>query len=288
MKGNSKEEIEMNDESLISIKGKIGILATALVIIVVYIAAYFLIENRGDWGQYGDFIGGTLNPTLTFLTFCVVILTLRLQKIELIESRKEMKRSADALEKQILELSAQKFEASFFQMLMLLNGIINAMDIRISGRRSSAGGHVEGYEIKGRDCFKTYANHLGDYYRMIRESPESVNLTDANVIRLAYAKFWTMYQQDLGHYFRLIYNIIRMLSEREEKYKDNENSNQNNMYFRILRAQLSNYELVLILYNCQTDLGSKLAFYVDKHKILDNLPEDILFHEAHHSMFIRR
>lgn len=287
MKNQSSEEFEKNDDSLISIKGIFGILAIALVIIAVYISAYFLIENRADWGQYGDFIGGTLNPTLTFLTFCVVILTLRLQKIELIESRKEMKRSADALEKQILELSAQKFEASFFQMLMLLNGIINAMDIRVSGRRTTKGDRIEGYEIKGRDCFKTYANSLRDHYKIIREAPESINLTDANVIRLAYAEFWKTYQQDLGHYFRLIYNIIRMLSEREEQNKKNGNEDQSNMYFRLLRAQLSNYELVLILYNCQTELGSKLEFYVDKHKILDNLPEDILFHESHHSMFVR-
>lgn len=50
------------------------------------------------FGQFGDFIGGTLNPFLSFLTIVLLIWSIRLQMSELALTREEMKKSTAALE----------------------------------------------------------------------------------------------------------------------------------------------------------------------------------------------
>ena len=56
--------------------------------------------GKSSFGEWGDFFGGVLNPILTFLTFMGLLITIILQQSELKESRKEFKRSADALSEQ--------------------------------------------------------------------------------------------------------------------------------------------------------------------------------------------
>lgn len=65
------------------------------------------------FGQFGDFIGGTLNPFLSFLTIVLLIWSIRLQMSELALTREEMKKSTTALEEtaaqqtKLLELQRQ-------------------------------------------------------------------------------------------------------------------------------------------------------------------------------------
>lgn len=51
----------------------------------------------GDWGTFGDFIGGISNPLLSFLTIILLVASLRLQARELKESTKAVKQSAEEL-----------------------------------------------------------------------------------------------------------------------------------------------------------------------------------------------
>ena len=47
-------------------------------------------DARAAWGQFGDFIGGTSNPILAFLTLTGLLLTLLLQVKQLQNSRQEL------------------------------------------------------------------------------------------------------------------------------------------------------------------------------------------------------
>jgi hypothetical protein len=49
--------------------------------------------TRSDLGTLGDFIGGLLNPILTFLTVCLLIWSIRIQMVELRLTREELKRA---------------------------------------------------------------------------------------------------------------------------------------------------------------------------------------------------
>ncbi|MCR2346221.1 hypothetical protein NSP34_25555, partial [Salmonella enterica] len=72
------------------------------------------------------------------------------------ETRKELKRSADALEQQQSSIDKQNFDAAFFQMLNTHNSIVNAIDLK----------NLEnGMETKGRDCFRVFYTKLNKIFR---------------------------------------------------------------------------------------------------------------------------
>src|SRR4051812_44080053 len=61
------------------------------------LAAYFsrfgtLPDKSEAWGQFGDFMGGVVNPFVGIFTILLLIRTLRLQRQELAETRAEMVR----------------------------------------------------------------------------------------------------------------------------------------------------------------------------------------------------
>jgi len=56
---------------------------------------------NGNWGTFGDYIGGILNPVIAAFAFYLIAKTYELQKKELEETRKLLKVSTDAQEGQI-------------------------------------------------------------------------------------------------------------------------------------------------------------------------------------------
>lgn len=52
---------------------------------------YPISPNQADWGTFGDFIGGVLNPIYAFLAFAGVVYTLLLQKDQINEMKKQQK-----------------------------------------------------------------------------------------------------------------------------------------------------------------------------------------------------
>ncbi|HWV16042.1 MAG TPA: hypothetical protein VN030_11495 [Cellvibrio sp.] len=52
------------------------------------------------YGQFGDAIGGVLNPILSFITVCLLVWSIRVQLYELSETREEIRKSAEALKEQ--------------------------------------------------------------------------------------------------------------------------------------------------------------------------------------------
>ncbi|TOQ75786.1 hypothetical protein CGG88_23945, partial [Vibrio parahaemolyticus] len=65
-------------------------------ITIIIINTLFNRDENGvfNWGQYGDFMGGVLNPILSFVAIMGVLVTIVIQHNELKETRKEFKRSA--------------------------------------------------------------------------------------------------------------------------------------------------------------------------------------------------
>lgn len=107
----------------------------SFIIYSIGICAYLIKSKIDSLGTLGDFIGGSLNPILSFLTFLILIKTIKYQKDALDTSSKELaltreeleltraevKRSADAQEKskEVQQQQAntqliQQFENTFF------------------------------------------------------------------------------------------------------------------------------------------------------------------------------
>ncbi len=94
------------------------ILSAALIALVLfsYFAQFYLNLNyvvSGDpekWGQLGDYIGGTLNPLLSFVSIVLLIRSLSIQ----VEANKELKLEVEAARK---TERLRSFEMQLFNML---------------------------------------------------------------------------------------------------------------------------------------------------------------------------
>lgn len=106
------------------------------ILVYLYFFHQHTISNLPEnWGTFGDYLGGTLNPILGFISFMALLYTIKLQRDsinlqneELKATREELARSAKAQEasEQILKeqshiLKQQQFETTFFSMLTHLN-----------------------------------------------------------------------------------------------------------------------------------------------------------------------
>lgn len=226
-----------------------------------FIFAYKNVETAKALGPWSDFFGGFLNPILTFVTFIGVLITIALQKIELNLTRHEMSRSADALETQIEAIKKQNFEATFFQMLTLHNAIVNSIDLVSS----------EGRRREGRDCFRVFYTRLTKIYRK-KQAVNATSQSDEVILDKSYEQFWTITQLELGHYFRYLFNIIRFVDE---------TPHADSYYIKLIRAQLSDQELLLLFYNCLSPQGQKFRLYAEKYALFDNMPVIRLLEPSH-------
>lgn len=85
---------------------RIGAAAPATVALVAYVVLLLGyrwgwpptdVEAAAIWGQWGDFVGGILNPLLGVLTFSGLLMTIVLQREELEISRNELKLSRNEM-----------------------------------------------------------------------------------------------------------------------------------------------------------------------------------------------
>ena len=112
---------------------------------------------------------------------------------------------------------------------------------------SSFNKFVEGIENETNGKKRTGADALEVTCGMITK--ELINTQD---FERSYQKAFKKCKNDLGPYFRQIYNILKFLSRQR-----NINSDQKKFYSNILRSQLSSAELSLLMFNCATSYGIK-------------------------------
>lgn len=240
-------------------------------------------------GTFGDMFGA-VNALFSGLAFAGLIITLlyqreelKLQREELQETRKELKGQREEFEEQNKTMKRQRFENTFFNMLSLQQEIVANLSIEWKEREWHG---LEGQwkeriiNNKGREVFeKIYEGiNVQPIYMPIRIK-EIVNegIEKYNEYRKLISRF--------DHYFRHLYRIFKYIDETDlidekERYD----------YASIVRSQLSDYELVMLFYNClaQKDNGieeNKFKPLIEKYAIFNNLREDLLAKEDHYKLY---
>jgi len=74
-----------------------------LVVFSFYFANFHngLSETNADWGTFGDYVGGILNPVIAATVLYWIVETFKLQKMELKETRKLLEVSTNGQKEQI-------------------------------------------------------------------------------------------------------------------------------------------------------------------------------------------
>ncbi|NKL15503.1 hypothetical protein GFL78_26815 [Rhizobium leguminosarum bv. viciae] len=227
----------------------------------VFVVAVHAQAADKNWGTFGDFLGGVLNPVLTFLSFMALLFTIILQQREIHGAKEDAKVLQSQRHADRLSSERMQFENTFFQMVSIHNTIVNSIDVDRGPSKN---------QLRGRECFKHFRDEMQAFYDA---DPSTDELKKSLA---AHDHLWKSYQNDLAHYYRYLYNIIRFI---------NESDVNKTRYIRILRAQLSDFELLVLFYNGLFPLAAKFKEYVEFFTLFDNLPKDLLFNRAHEKFY---
>ena len=235
---------------------------------IIYISWPITLGNVDKAGVFGDSFG-VLTALFSGLAFAGIVFTILLQREELKLQRKELTLTREELARQHSTMKRQIFENTFFQMLRLHNDIVNAIDL-------SRGSPGKIALTSGRDCFVVFYNRIRSSYQDQKNS--NSDRSEEDIIAAAYTTFWRKHQTELGHYFRYLYTIFKFVKESEVDDK--------RLYTNIVRAQLSDQELLILFYNCLYKIGvEKFKPLAEEFAIFDNLPVELLIESEHRDFY---
>lgn len=251
------------------------------VIIIVFATVIFSFEDsklffKDHFGDYGEYIGGFVGSLWALAGVALFYEALRFQRTELKMQRHELELQRHEIVEQTAQyrkqnetLLVQTFENTFFQLMLLHNEIVSSIHMEVTDH------DVEKGEIKqtvnGRDCFVEYYRI---YKRFFHASFEEVRYDQLDeemskeLINSSYTLFFEASQANLGHYFRNFQAIIKFIDKSELKRRE--------FYIDLIKAQLSNFELILIYFHCISVLGKNIKPLIEKYSMFAHIPDDEL------------
>ena len=200
------------------------------------------------------------------LAFAGIIITALLQKEELKLQREELQLQREEIEKtrgefkqQNATMKLQRFENTFFNLLNLLQKIVESID----DETRQLNGRVE--VLRSRNVFRMKYNVLSGRLR---------NWENAFEVNQIYLDYYDKVKTDFGHYFRTVYQITKLIDETD--FELDNNFEMQYKYASILRAQLSDYEMLWLFYHCLSEYGrEKFKPLVEKYSFFKNMPKEV-------------
>ncbi|MFZ2727020.1 MAG: putative phage abortive infection protein [Methylococcaceae bacterium] len=225
---------------------------------------------KAIWGQFGDYIGGILNPLFSFTALCALLYTIKLQSKELHESTEQLKSSAQALALQNDVLMRQQFEHTFFQLFEMFNKLVDSIlltpiNIKLYGKEGIN-------ELYWKHLHPTmYANSRDD-------GKVEINVIE-NIKQYLYV-FKAIVE--FSAYFRTLYSIIKFVDNSQLPFEDKK------FYTNLVRAQLTDAELGLLFYNClclPKYEQSKFIPLIIRYDLLEYLQDETLANPQHRQLW---
>jgi len=210
-------------------------------------------------GQFGDSFG-SLSALMASAAAIGAWKAVSLQN----EANIELKKRERELR---IESKLRDFDATFFQLFGVFERLVTNLDLAVEKRYFFS----KAREAKGKDIFELIVETLDQ--KIDRE-----NLSQQE----AYESTFTIFENDLAHYLRVVFNLIKRVEEEFDKFKlDKDFSDFTDLderaygYVRLIRAPLSEYELIVVAMNGLHHPQGKRHFYplIEKFALLNNLSE---------------
>ena len=120
-----KSKLASSDQLL---KWLVWIFASAIAAVAA-VFIFYLFNFQGSltleherWGTFGDFMGGTLSPILSFLALAALLLTIVLQNRELEATRVEISQSRIAAQEQVAHFKNESKKTDVYKTIQVLEG----------------------------------------------------------------------------------------------------------------------------------------------------------------------
>ena len=244
----------------------------------------FSISNSQFLGAFGEYIGGLVGSIWSLAGIILFYEALRFQRSELKLQREELKSQREEIMEQtnqyILQnqtLMTRRLEETFFQLISMHNEITSSLKIPTDSKLNI---YTNNAQITGRYCFQYYYKYFQSIYS------ENIDLTGITsveetelrkLIKESLKLFYNDFQEDLGHYFRNLINIMTYIEK--SKLTDKK------FYLNILHSLLTNYELLLLFYYCLSDYGKEMKEIIEDHSFFKQFPDNELFDRRHKDFY---
>lgn len=204
-----------------------------------YLHQYGISDQPDAWGMFGDYFGGTMGAIFGFMSVCILCYTIIIQVRESAEIARFN--------------TVQSIEVNFYELIRLFNEVVRDL-------------YVSGADVKGRECFKEYYLGVSKYVKSVKYIGFD---HDKESLTVACGLFFNEEKNNLGHYFRMLYHIVKYI-DKSSVLRDFEQKK----YLKIVRAQLSTYEIVLLFFNGFYDVGFNFKKYIEKYDLLQGINEE--------------
>ena len=261
---------------IIAIIGVIALWGLSWILIDKYI------DSSTDQGTFGDKFGA-VNALFSGLAFAGLIATLLYQREELKLQRKELNEQKLEFREQNKTLKRQRFENTFFNMLSLQQEIVANISFDEVKTIFDFNTHTQDEQrtsYNGRSLFREMYLNLKvsidkkQFYQGVKGAIQANNYSAYSYIS-ATTRF--------DHYFRHLYRIFKYVDTSDlilddERYE----------YICIVRSQLSDYELVMLFYNCLSTNGKdKFKPLIERYSIFNNLRVELLAKNEHKEAYAK-
>ncbi|MDP3324442.1 MAG: putative phage abortive infection protein [Hydrogenophaga sp.] len=220
-------------------------------------------ESPPAWGSFGDYVGGLLNPLVSTFTLYVAVKVWQLQKVELQQTKDELKKQAKTAEQ-------QRQEQRFFDLLNVYYKTVGSLHV-VPNPYAKAD---QKQTFTGKEAIRAWLSSSGGLWEFTREKGSYVSRS-ANDIEHSQSvetmkrmlHEWEAHQatEYFGAYLRTIEHI---LMEAEHLL-----GTQDLRYVGLFKAQLSRTELILIGFHLWLDSGAEKQWkQAEKYSLLSHLP----------------
>lgn len=260
--------------------------------------------ESGDWGTFGDFIGGILNPIFALFAFYWLTYSVRLQIKELRDTKKELEKSANAQletathQKTIADLEESNVKTQ--KEILSLQKKTLQMQIE-SAQAQQQQIAIQNFENLFFELLKTKNDSLDDIeykkqnYNLHDDPTDITELKSVDAIKQHIIDFkndprgdWLKYYEEkmldyTGSYFRICYQIVKLINKSDILQANIPTSEDKNIvysaeqkkYFDIFRATLTKHEIEAFFFNCLNRYGNKkFKKLIEKYGLFEPLPID--------------
>ena len=209
--------------------------------------------------NFGDFLSGTIGILFTLTATFFLFVTMAEQRKQTYEARLDNARS--------------RYESTYFNMLAMLDDVIKSVDANL---KESKPNQIES---------------INAYYRLIKE----MSINDSCSIRIQRLREGTasIFEQivkeidcNVSYFYRYIYNAIMYIEE-----IDVINEAKKKQYLNILKAQLSDEALALLMYDAISKFAqnkegfNKFQDVLDRLNFFEDIQESVLLERCHYKFY---
>lgn len=229
--------------------------------------------------NFGSFISGTVGILFTLTATFFLFVSMAEQRQQMFEARLDNERS--------------RYESTYFNMLAMLDNVINSVDANLKELTHNQIDSINVYYRNIKYIYETEKAANSEICDIIQELSNDIPCNfRVQKLKESTAVIFEQAVENLGcnvgYFYRYIYNAImyvegiNVIDEAKKK-----------QYLNILKAQLSDEALALILYDAISKYSQNFEGFNKFHGILDrlnffeNIQESVLLERCHYRFYPR-